>query len=47
MLGYYFSTVKACVLQINSLKEVDKSNETSLYRDCEALLNSSNKILND
>lgn len=47
MLGYYFSTVKACVLQINSLKEVDKSNETSLYKDCEALLNSSNKILND
>ena len=42
MIGYYYSTLEVSILQLNSLKDFDKSNETSLYRDCEALLNSSN-----
>lgn len=42
MIGYYYSTLEVSILQLNSMKDIDKSNETSLYRDCEALLNSSN-----
>lgn len=45
MIGYYYTTIQFCMETIKILD--DKSSHSSLLRDCEALLESSDKALND